>query len=82
MHPVIHERKEAAGAPQMGNAEETNELIGKTGRGNTLDSAAKDVAAVGRSLRRSKDRLPGQGGTKAPPSSLATGEKVFIRSLF
>lgn len=30
----------------MGNAEETNELIGKTGSGNTLDSAAKDVAAV------------------------------------
>lgn len=61
MHPVIHERKEAAGATQMGNAEETNELIGKTGSGNTLDSAAKDVAAVERSLRGSRERLPGSG---------------------
>lgn len=56
MHPVIHERKEAAGSTQMGNAEETNELIGKTGSGNTLDSAAKDVAAVERSLSSSRER--------------------------
>lgn len=30
----------------MGNTEERHELIGKTGRGNTSDGAAKDVAAV------------------------------------
>lgn len=63
MHPVIHERKEAAGSTQMGNAEETNELIGKTGCGNTLDSAAKDVAAVERSLGSSRERgFVGQTG--------------------
>lgn len=31
-HPVIPERKEAAGWTQMGSTEETRELIGKTGR--------------------------------------------------
>lgn len=36
----------------MGNAEETHELIGKTGSGNTLDGAAEDVAAVERRGRR------------------------------
>lgn len=62
MHPVIHERKEAAGSTQMGNAEETNELIGKTGSGNTLASAAKDVAAAERSLlSSSRERLRGSG---------------------
>lgn len=35
-----YERKEAAGSTPMGNAEETRELIGKTGRGSA------DVAAV------------------------------------
>lgn len=33
-HPVVHERKEAAVSLQMGNAEDTDELIGKTGSGN------------------------------------------------
>lgn len=48
-HPVIHERKEAAGSTQMGNAEETNELTGKTGSGKTLEGVEEEVAAVGRS---------------------------------
>lgn len=36
----------------MGNAEDTDELIGKTGSGNTLDGAAEDTAAVERGDRQ------------------------------
>lgn len=38
----------------MGNAEDTDELIGKTGSGNTLDGAAEDTAAVERGDRQKR----------------------------
>lgn len=47
---LFYERKETARSPQMGNAEDTDEVIGKTGSGNTLERAAKDMAAVERGL--------------------------------
>ena len=66
----------------MGNAEETNELIGKTGSGNPLDGAAKDVAAVDRSLHGSREPLPG-----SPTSHIALflrhrRAKILMASLF
>lgn len=36
----------------MGNGEDTDELIGKTGSGNTIGSAAKDMAAVERGKQK------------------------------
>lgn len=83
MHPVIHERKEAAGATQMGNAEETNELVGKTGSGNTLASAAKDVSDLWKEAFAAAQRgFLGQGGAKSLYFSDVKGGKhlpqIFI----